>query len=438
MDKIALSGTRQPARLLSAGLAARQFVQPARHLGATLSAGLATRQFQRSFGPVGVSPARVSASIGTDKFSLSGARQPARMMSAGLAARQFVQPARQLSATLSAGLATRQFQRSFGPVGIEPSVAGGAARGVDLNLDEFNLSSPTEALRQDVQLTAGADISNAFWANLGSEFPSVFCEEDRLLLSKVFNPALSDRRTEGESFIPPDTSFEYVQRLRALVRKEEIWKRKRRSHFFSADFDKSSPGELFPASWASSAEISREDRKKQGCLLHAHPGYRSQAHVLTRVLSSTVPVFDRSAEDGTRFRVYRCGSLEVRTTKEVDGKEEIGAVFSSRAVGESPTPCKSNDKIVKVTEYVERSSKGCHIYVVLETEAKQTIVTEQRNDGTMKWEENPKGLEERSSLAKVLRYSDCKTGKTIAAVRGHKDIFCLVTGDEDSIGFVAK
>merc|ERR1712038_2250204 len=88
LDKFALSAGRQPARMMSAGLAARQFVQPARHLSATLSAGLATRQFQRSFGPMGVQSARVSAGVGLDKFALSAGRQPARMMSAGLAARQ--------------------------------------------------------------------------------------------------------------------------------------------------------------------------------------------------------------------------------------------------------------------------------------------------------------------------------------------------------------
>merc|ERR1719414_2225017 len=157
---------------MSAGLAARQFVQPARHLSATLSAGLATRQFQRSFGPMGVQPARVSAGVGLDKFALSGARQPARMMSAGLAARQFVQPARHLSATLSAGLATRQFQRSFGPMGVQPArVSAGVARGVDLNLDDFNLSEATQVGRQEASLkvAAGVDITGSFWSNLNED-----------------------------------------------------------------------------------------------------------------------------------------------------------------------------------------------------------------------------------------------------------------------------
>merc|ERR1719471_1158346 len=156
--------------------------------------------------------------FGLDKFQLSGARQPARMMSAGLAARQFVQPARHLSATLSAGLATRQFQRSFGPMGVQPA----RVAGVDLNLNEFNLSAPTDLERSDIvaKLDEGVDISEAFWMNIEGNSSSMFNEDDRLLLSQVFNPALSDRRNEGDRFVPPDTNREYVQRLRALVQEE--------------------------------------------------------------------------------------------------------------------------------------------------------------------------------------------------------------------------
>ena len=84
--------------MVSAGLATRQFVQLARHIRATLSTGLATRQFQRSFGPMGVQTARVSADVGLDKCALSGARRPACMMSAGIAARQSVQRACELAA----------------------------------------------------------------------------------------------------------------------------------------------------------------------------------------------------------------------------------------------------------------------------------------------------------------------------------------------------
>merc|ERR1719471_559217 len=237
---------------MSAGLAARQFVQPARHLSATLSAGLATRQFQRSFGPMGVQPARVSAGVGLDKFALSAGRQPARMMSAGLAARQFVQPARHLSATLSAGLATRQFQRSFGPMGVQPArVAAGVARGVDLNLDDFNLSAPTHAEGKEMlaQIEAGVDLSDAFWMCIHDESPSRFSEDSKSLLRMFFNPSLSDRHEEGECFIPPDTSLEYVDKLRCLVEEEEEVRQQRLEHFCSTAFARESPGQLFPSSW---------------------------------------------------------------------------------------------------------------------------------------------------------------------------------------------
>merc|ERR550525_2115052 len=312
--------------MMSAGLAARQFVQPARHLSATLSAGLATRQFQRSFGPMGVQPARVSAGVGLDKFALSAGRQPARMMSAGLAARQFVQPARHLSATLSAGLATRQFQRSFGPMGVQPA----RVSGVDLNLDEFNLSAPSEIARSDIvaKLDEGVDISGAFWTNLEDHLTSMFNEEDRLLLNQVFNPALSDRRTEGDRFVPPDTSREYVQRLRALVQEEMAMQEQRMDQFFSKAFEPESAGQLFPLSWASNLEISREGKSRPQ--LHPRQDF-AQAHMLEDALESLAPEFDKTTEDGSRFSIYRIGSLEVRTITEPDCEPVIGAVFSVHA-----------------------------------------------------------------------------------------------------------
>jgi len=45
--------------------------------------------------------------------------------------------------------------------------------------------------------------------------------------------------------------------------------------------------------------------------------------------------------------------------------------------------------------------------VVLETEAGHSIVTEKLPDGMATWQEDPKDLEDRNSLAKVLRSADC-------------------------------
>merc|ERR1719320_738634 len=424
LDKFQLSGGRQPARMMSAGLAARQFVQPARHLSSTLSAGLATRQFQRSFGPMGVQPARVSAGVGLDKFALSAGRQPARMMSAGLAARQFVQPARHLSATLSAGLATRQFQRSFGPMGVQPA----RVSGVDLNLDEFNLSAPTEITRSDIvaKLDEGVNISEAFWMNLDDDMTSMFNEDDRVLLNQVFDPSLSDRRTEGNLFVPPDTSREYVQRLRALVQEEMAVQEQRMDQFFSKAFEQENAGPLFPLSWTSNMEISHDCKSR--AQLHERQDF-AQAHMLEDALESVVPDFERVTEDGSRFSIYRIGSLEVRTITEPDCEPVIGAVFSVHAPSESKSAILEEEEIVKATEYVERVGLEFQVYVTLETDQKNTLVVEELEDGTLRFEENPSNLDDRTSLAKVLRTAESSRLTVAAARQCDKSIYSLLTGD---------
>merc|ERR1719464_1029546 len=257
---------------------------------------------------MGVQPPRVSAGVGLDKFALSAGRQPARMMSAGLAARQFVQPARHLSATLSAGLATRQFQRSFGPMGVQPA----RVQGVDLNLDEFNLSEATQVTRQEASLkvAAGVDITGAFWANLDDNSSSVFRSEDQELLRAVFNPRLSDRRDEGDRFVPPDVSLAYIQGLRDLVKEENEVRHRREQNFFSSSFDAEAPGLLYPSSWRSSVKISRQEATGKQ-VRSPRPDYKSQAHLLEEALEKAAPVFDQSTEDGTRFCIYNLGSLEV-------------------------------------------------------------------------------------------------------------------------------
>jgi len=366
------------------------------------------------------------------------------MMSAGLAARSFVQPSRHLSATLSAGLATRQFQHSFGPMGVQPArVGAGVARGVDLNLDEFNLSAATPVTRPEacIHLDGGADISGAFWLNIDPDFVSMFSEEDKRLLQKVFNPSLSDRREEGDLFVPPDTSAAYVQKLRVLVKEEEAVMKRRKDFFCSAAFTTEEPGHLFPSNWAASVEISHEAAAgKQGCVLHPRPDYKAQAQMFQQTLKSAVPAFDKSTEDGTRFRVYRLGSsLEVRTVQEPGAQEAIGAVFSRTSMEASKPQqrIKDQEKVVKATEYVERCSQGHRCYVVLETEGQNFLVVEEHRDGKLLSSENPKDLEDRNSLAKVIRSAECQdTNATVGSLKKcKKGIYSWVTGDEAECGF---
>merc|ERR1712176_40816 len=79
------------------------------------------------------------------------------------------------------------------------------------------------------------------------------------------------------------------------------------------------------------------------------------------------------------------------------------------------------DKIVKVTEYVEKSQQGalkCQYYVVFYTECGNMILTEKLADGTVVWKEDPEGLEDRNSLAKVVRSAACnRPGITVFSLK---------------------
>lgn len=233
-------------------------------------------------------------------------------------------------------------------------------------------------------------------------------------------------------FVPPDTSFAYVTKLRNLIKQEEDVREKRKEHFFSEKFVASEPGHLFPYSWTTAFEIARGRTQAavghtNGVLLQARPDYKAQASaVFDHVLKTATPAFDKTTEDGLRFRIYRFGSLEVRTTQEHDGKEVVGVVFSVRSTkrlynaGRQAFSARGSERFVKITEYIEAASQDAtslkasatsssdrHSYVVLETEQGTLVVTEKRADGTVTWDENPKDLEDRNSLAKVIRSMDC-------------------------------
>merc|ERR1740127_110021 len=124
--------------------------------------------------------------------------------------------------------------------------AGGVARGVDLNLDEFSLSE-AGAYAGDLQ-AAGADapIGSAFWSSIDSVDEAAFKGEDVKLFKDIYNPELSDRRDEGDMFVPPETNLSYVQKLRSLVKEEGLVREERKQYFFSSDFNEDSVGALFP------------------------------------------------------------------------------------------------------------------------------------------------------------------------------------------------
>jgi len=303
-----------------------------------------------------------------------------------------------------------------------------APQGVDLSLDQFNLSAPIMAGGEVQSQDPDLKIGSSFWSSLTHGARSGLTEEDKGLLRDVFNPHLSDRREEGEEFQPPPTGSSYLQKLKELLEAEQDIKHRRREHFLSANFAQDDAGPLFPASWTSTFQGQAASGNAQGGMLQVHD-YRTEEAALVGAIRNATPAFDRFAEDGTRYRIYRFGSLEVRTVQEHDGEEEIGVVFSVRSSmtawgGKWNRSAKDTERIVKATEYVEAKLDGRHghrLYVVLETEEGHSIVTEKLPDGMATWQENPQDLENRNSLAKVIRTRDSVTnGVSVGELKGYQ------------------
>merc|ERR1712032_1496481 len=200
---------------------------------------------------------------------------------------------------------------------------------------------------------------------------------------------------------------------------EEMARERRRKHFFSTKFTVDEPGPLFPSSWKNYFELERSQIPHDG-VLHERPEYKAEAQMFDHVLESAIPVFDKSSEEGIRYRVYKVGSIEVRTTQEHNAKEIVGAVFSRSAPEGTPIQRKQDqmvkaavkacEKVDKVSMYVEKD----RYYVVIETEDANVIVSEQIHDGSVMWKENPEDLEDRNSLARTYRSKDCRSrGMTV-------------------------
>lgn len=313
-------------------------------------------------------------------------------------------------------------------------------QGVDLRLDSFDLSSARH-VSLDVQaggwgklinpLDDCINLGDVFWSSLDA-ISGPFKDSDKALLRSIFNPCLSDRRVEGDRFAPPDASYSHVEKLRTLVKAEDEVRRLRKKAFCSRDFAMSNPGRLFPSSWTSQFEFAGGQRS--ACADEGHPltalterfEYSGPAiDLLQGVLKTTAPEFDKSTEDGMCFRIYRLGTLEVRTMQEINVEETVAIIFSLReckAVAGSVRQQQPQEKIQKVTEYVERAIGGHRrYYVVMEMESSQRILTERKQDGHIIWEADPEIIAERNSLARVMRTKECASSTTVHDLEIHAD-----------------
>mmetsp|Transcript_97273 Transcript_97273/g.302896 ORF Transcript_97273/g.302896 Transcript_97273/m.302896 type:complete len:1042 (-) Transcript_97273:20-3145(-) len=201
----------------------------------------------------------------------------------------------------------------------ETARAGIRPEGVDLSLEQFNLSEPTR-LGGGPEACTGAPGGRDFWAYLDADGTPE--DEQRALLKRIFHPSLSDRRSEGELFVCPDASARYVGKLQQLVEEETEVQRQRQAHFFGQGFIIGNAGPKFPSSWSFSDGMAPDTGLRRHLCDHEK--------VDPDVLRAAAVVFDKSTEDGLRFRVYRHENLEVRTVQHLNAAEVIGAAFSTQ------------------------------------------------------------------------------------------------------------
>lgn len=329
----------------------------------------------------------------------------------------------------------------FMPQRFQLQQRGETPQGVDLNLDKFSLSSPERFAGCLPPCSASPD-SLEGRVTLGKTFLKIwreksysgFKEEDKDLLMAVFGSPQCDRTEEGIAFVPPDPNMDYVVKIRNLTGEEKSLRERRKNRFFDKNFVVGNPGVEFPRCWTSRFQIEQEGRfaasapAKLGLVkVEVDDTFE---RILTRdILPAAAPEFHRSTEDGTVFRIYKIGSLEVRSTQDLEGNEKIGAVFSNRAPGTEMKPgsmsnvAREGEKMVQGKVYIEAMESeqegvaACNFYVVLETEAKNFIVTEKLQNGTTTWVVNPSNLEDRNSLARLLFSVDSKDNICVSDVK---------------------
>jgi len=282
----------------------------------------------------------------------------------------------------------------------------------------------------------------AFVDNLRQKSQDFFTAENQQLLANIFEEALADRLTEEDAFTPPNPDMQYVSKLRALFSEEQMLRERRRARFCDKAFVPGCAGPDFPRSWTSNFRVEHAGHAKTGLKANLVPLALNTSFkkvVLNDVLPTAVPEFDRTAEDGTSFRIYRMGSVEVRTIQEPSSSEAVVAAFSLRQTAwqasSSGAQAAEGERLVKAKMYVEaidgigdltnriegesddlqapwqsQRQEHCHYYVVLETNSGNVAVTEKCADGSITMVINPENLEDRNSLARLLYTTECREG----------------------------
>merc|ERR1712054_185975 len=69
----------------------------------------------------------------------------------------------------------------------------------------------------------------------------------------------------------------------------------------------------------------------------------------------------------------------------------------------------------------KENGSGFGYYLVMESEEANVVVMEKLDNGESRWEENPPSLEDRNSLARVIRSVECRIPRTRATFQDVKN-----------------
>jgi len=359
--------------------------------------------------------------FGVDKFPVAQQQQQQRPGQGALSMAQAIPPmARTGDQTI-----TRP-----GTIHLTQHLRQGDPKGVDLNLDSFDLSGPDRFAPVLPGCSAGNDSAEAR-VSLGKVFLRSFHDgtfpfksaDDHFLLKTVFNPAMGDRTEEGVAFLPPDPNLNYISSLRSLVTAENDTRKKRMKRFCDKAFTKADAGSDFPNSWTSRCLIEHEGKSSSAAadftLTQIRVDSAFEKTLMKDIIPRAVKDFDKATEEGTRYRIYSLGSFEVRTVQQAGARspEVVGAVFARRTAGWTPSKYRmqslpDRELLVQGRVYIEEdqetmdcTTKGkdkCHYYVVLETNRGNIIVTEKLTNGSTSLVVSPDNIEDRNSLARLL------------------------------------
>lgn len=348
----------------------------------------------------------------------------------------------------------------------------GVYGGVDLNLDNFDLSEAQQSdksvlpgepidlekltedeLRQmiidhggtvppgitekpdliDIMMQIMESFSD-FWGCISGSGPSPYAREDQALLRKIFNPHLSDRRLDKDRFIPPTRDPEYIDKLRQLVDEEWFIQEERRKIFMSPDFTPGQHSPPFPYMWRSKYGVAVDESVPRaiGEVVKGRPLKKvANSKASVDMLKEMKLIFEGMTEDGTHFRIYQNSTMEVRTIQEHDQSETIAVVFMIVR----PIPLTDDgtlsgkESVIQVTLCVGAGGDGpqsglempeqedseamphYRFFCLAETKGvrgNHRIITEMLSDGTVTWEEDPPDIEHRRSRAGVMNSLCCK------------------------------